>query len=342
MKAMILCAGLGTRLRPYTEVLAKPAIPFLNIPLLGYSLFHLETLSLTGLVANTHHLPDTVESALQKAVVGAPNVYAVDFSLEAPALLSSGGGIWRAREWLGYSDDLGAATSTADAGDDFIVANGDEVIFFRQPDDFKRMLAHHKKSGALVTMLTTMHSDVGTRLNGIRTDLKGNVTALSVREEGTDHFAGVFIFSPRIWPLLKAAYEKCGDIFHIFKDVLGPAILAKEKVVAFRERDLLWLETSDPASYTESSRRALEWFASGDEYGIEIAQIFKRFGKKYICRDHIWLGEGATFKGTLAEDTYVLIDKGASVSAGVEVKGFAVLGEGVHIEDGIIENLAKW
>jgi mannose-1-phosphate guanylyltransferase len=339
MKGMILCAGLGTRLRPYTEVLAKPAIPFLNIPLLGYSLFHLESVGLSSLVANTHHLPDTVEAALMRVTQGAK--YSIDFSLEGPAILNSGGGIWRAREWLGYSE-ASAAT------EDFIVSNGDEVIFFREEGGFQRLLDHHRKTGALCTMLTTMHADVGSRLNGIRTDIKGNVKALSVKEEGTDHFAGVFIFSPRIWPLLKSAYEKCGDIFHIFKDVLGPAIAAGEKIVAYRESDLLWLETSDPVSFAESSRRALEWFAGGEHYGHEIRAIFKRFGKAYKPvasadgTNQLWLGEGARFEGKLDDDSFALLDRGAFVAPGCRVKGFAIVGEELSVTAAAVENLSKW
>lgn len=323
MRAMILCAGLGTRLRPYTDTLAKPAIPFLNVPLLGYSLFHLESLGLTDLVANTHHLPKTVEDAA-KRIAGKYNLH---FSLEQP-ILSSGGGIWRAEKQLRSEDD-------------FFVSNGDEVIFFREPDGFERMLEQHQKTGALVTLLTTMHADVGVKFNGIRTDLKGRVTGLSVPEAGTEHFTGVFIFSPRIWDFMKDAHAKCGDVFHIFKDVLTPAMEKGEKVMTFREKDLLWLETSDPKSYAESSRRALEWFASGDEYGREIRAILKRYGTKYKAADkeqRIWLGRGAEFKGKLADEAFVLLGDKAKVGPEVEVSGFAVLGEGTTFKNGVLQN----
>lgn len=303
MKGMILCAGLGTRLRPYTEKLAKPAIPFLNIPLLGYSLYHLESIGLKELVANTHHLPHTVETAARDLV----GDYPIQFSLEAPEILSSGGGIWRAAQWLKSNHD-------------FIVANGDEVIFFEKTGGFERLLHRHQQSGALCTMLTTHNADVGVRLNGIRVDHDGRVQALSVKEVGADHFTGVFVFSPRVWPLLEAASKRCGDVFHIFKDVLGPAIEKGELVSTHREPNLLWLETSDPNSYAASSRAALEHFSSGDSYGLEIKRIFQRYGKEYSPQEphkRIWLADGAQFKGQLGEQALVLVDKGITSDASV-------------------------
>ena len=58
MRAMILTAGLGTRLRPITDRYAKPAVPFLNVPLLCYPLELMRELGAKRLVLNTHHLPE--------------------------------------------------------------------------------------------------------------------------------------------------------------------------------------------------------------------------------------------------------------------------------------------
>src|SRR5690554_974892 len=56
----VLCAGLGTRLRPLTDVLPKPLIPFLNTPLVAYALNHLAAAGITRVGLNLHHLPDTI------------------------------------------------------------------------------------------------------------------------------------------------------------------------------------------------------------------------------------------------------------------------------------------
>ncbi len=60
MRGLILSAGLGERLRPITLKKAKPAVEFLNIPMLGFPYYWLSTLGLSQLTLNTHYLPDSV------------------------------------------------------------------------------------------------------------------------------------------------------------------------------------------------------------------------------------------------------------------------------------------
>ena len=55
MKAMILCAGLGTRLRPFTYRWPKPAMPFFGQPLFRYSLSTLRKAGIEQVGINTHH-----------------------------------------------------------------------------------------------------------------------------------------------------------------------------------------------------------------------------------------------------------------------------------------------
>ena len=62
-KALVLCAGLGTRLQPYTNKRAKPAIEFFGLPMLGYSLYPMIRMGIQQFVVNTHHLPETINTA---------------------------------------------------------------------------------------------------------------------------------------------------------------------------------------------------------------------------------------------------------------------------------------
>ncbi|HEX4945208.1 MAG TPA: sugar phosphate nucleotidyltransferase, partial [Blastocatellia bacterium] len=64
MKAMILAAGFGTRLWPLTIERTKPAIPFLNRPLIAYTIDYLKQYGITDLIINLHHEPESVQEQI--------------------------------------------------------------------------------------------------------------------------------------------------------------------------------------------------------------------------------------------------------------------------------------
>ena len=64
MKALILAAGLGTRLWPLTEDRTKAAIPFHNHPLIAYSVEYLAENGIRDIIVNLHHQPDSIRRAL--------------------------------------------------------------------------------------------------------------------------------------------------------------------------------------------------------------------------------------------------------------------------------------
>ena len=100
MRAMILGAGLGTRLYPLSELRAKPAVPVRGLPLIAYPLALLARHGVTEVVINVHHRP---ESLIEAAERYSPPGLTVRFSHEE-ALLGTGGGIRRAAAFLRESD----------------------------------------------------------------------------------------------------------------------------------------------------------------------------------------------------------------------------------------------
>jgi NDP-sugar pyrophosphorylase family protein len=64
MKAMILAAGFGTRLWPLTVGRTKPALPFLNRPLIAYTIEYLKRHGVEDLIINLHHEPDSVREQI--------------------------------------------------------------------------------------------------------------------------------------------------------------------------------------------------------------------------------------------------------------------------------------
>lgn len=88
--AMILAAGEGVRFRPHTSICPKPSIPFLTIPLIGYSQYHLKNLGIQNLVTNTFHLPHKIVNSLNTLRMVSQNKY---YSHEKGQILGSGGGL---------------------------------------------------------------------------------------------------------------------------------------------------------------------------------------------------------------------------------------------------------
>src|SRR5262245_4428300 len=121
MKAMILAAGFGTRLWPLTVGRTKPAIPFLNRPLIAYTIEYLKRYGIEDLIINLHHEPDSV-----RASIGDGSAYGVriNYSVEEPEILGTSGALDRVRDQLDRETffvingkiitdiDLGAAVAT--------------------------------------------------------------------------------------------------------------------------------------------------------------------------------------------------------------------------------------
>ncbi len=130
MKAMVLAAGLGTRLRPLTDILPKPLLPVAGRPLLEWNLLLLKRHGITEVIINLHHLGEQIVRALGD---GARLGLRLAYSHE-PTLQGTGGGIKQAAPFL----KDGA----------FLVLNGDTL----SDCDLTALIATHRASGALATL----------------------------------------------------------------------------------------------------------------------------------------------------------------------------------------------
>lgn len=157
--ALVLAAGLGTRLRPFTLTRAKPAMPIGGEPLVRRILRWLARERVADIVINLHYLPETIA-----AVVGDGSDLAVRvrYSWEQPVILGSAGGPRRALPILGVPS--------------FFIVNGDTLTDL----SLAPLARQHAASGALVTMALVPNREPD-RYGGAVVDPDGRVTGFVPR-----------------------------------------------------------------------------------------------------------------------------------------------------------------
>lgn len=177
--ALVLAAGLGTRLDPLTRLVAKPAVPLGQLTLIEHVLGRLAAHGIGPVVVNLHHRPETITAVVGDGRhLGVP----VRYSWEALLLGSAGG----PRHALPLID---ART--------FVIANGDTL----SDVDLGAMVAAHRASGAAVTMAVVANARPH-HYNGIRADAAGMVTGFVPRGPGAReswHFVGVQVVETRVF-----------------------------------------------------------------------------------------------------------------------------------------------
>ena len=169
--ALILAAGLGTRLDPLTRLVAKPAVPLGDRALIERMLDRLHHDGIRDVVINLHHRPETITRLIGD---GAGRGLRVRYSWEREVLGSAGG----PRRALPLLD-----------ADTFFILNGDTICDF----PLVPMLAAHERSSADVTM-AVVPNPAPLRYNGIRAGDDGVVRGFVPKgpeAAGTWHFVGV-------------------------------------------------------------------------------------------------------------------------------------------------------
>jgi NDP-sugar pyrophosphorylase family protein len=130
LRALILAAGRGERLRPLTLTTPKPMLELGGRPLIHYPIAMLKRAGITEIAINLHHLADKIRSGLGD---GSQLGVKITFAPE-PVLLGTGGPLNRLREFLG--------------GDTFVIANSDTILDL----DLAAMIQFHRSSNALATI----------------------------------------------------------------------------------------------------------------------------------------------------------------------------------------------
>ncbi|MCP4022386.1 MAG: phosphotransferase [Desulfobacteraceae bacterium] len=218
MKALILSAGFGTRLLPYTKSLAKPLFTLSGKPILQLAIERLIDCGCKKILINTHHLHGQIETFVKS------NQFCADIStIHEPEILETGGAIANAKFHL--------------KDDHFFVVNSDVVC----NADLKRLYLYHKKGDQIATLLLHDHE----QFNKLRVDDNGYIKSFC-DEKGSLAFTGIQVLSPEIFDYFpdKKAFSSIEVYEHL---------CPLKKVKAYIGNDIFWADIGTPEAYTKTA-----------------------------------------------------------------------------------------
>lgn len=213
MQAMILAAGLGTRLQPHTLIRPKPLFPILNQPLLLLTIKRLQNLGFDHIIVNCHHLRKQIVDALD----GLKGVLVQ----EEEVILGTGGGLRRALRYL--------------RDEPLLVSNGD----IYHTIDFLSLYRHHVANRNLVTL--AMHNNY--RFNNVMVK-DGKIGSFDNRVEYTQlAFTGLHVIEPSVLHDIEA--EKFSCIIDCYRKLLQDG----KEIDCYRSDDRFWTDMGTVDDY---------------------------------------------------------------------------------------------
>jgi NDP-sugar pyrophosphorylase family protein len=233
MKAMVLAAGLGTRLRPLTNDRPKALVEVGGRTLLEITLTRLRDFGVRDVIINVHHYADMVIDRLKTA--GNFGMH-IEFSRE-DVLLDTGGGLKQAGWFLGEN-------SGGQEEDPFILHNVDVISNI----DLQRMVEVHRENKAVATLAVQERKssryllfDEQGRLCGRRLVKEETTEVVRPQQQMIElAFSGIHVISPRIFSLLSEQ-----GVFSIVPAYLRLATQG-EKIMAFRADEYYWHDLGKP------------------------------------------------------------------------------------------------
>lgn len=227
MKALVLAAGLGTRLRPYTYITPKPLFTVAGVTMLDRLIAQLEDAGCDQIMVNTHHLSEKITGHIRKS-----SYRARVMTVHEPKILDTGGALKNLESF--WTDSP------------FFVVNSDIYTDF----DFSLLYMEHMRSGAAATLL--MHDDPRFNNVAVRQDLtiSGFRTSAS-HDERLLAFTGIQVVSPLILDFIPSG------VHYSIIDAYGNLISKREKVNAFVQEGLIWEDMGTPEAYLSLSAKIL-------------------------------------------------------------------------------------
>ncbi len=270
-KAMVMAAGMGTRLEPLTLSVPKPLIKVANMPVMDILLNNLKKAGISDIIANTYYLSEQIVDRYhtQKAVN-------INFSYVKEDELS------------GTAGGLKKCQYVFDEGEDFIVTSADGLFDI----DLKKVFEAHKKSGAIATIVAKdVHIDEVSNFGVIVCDNDNFVSEFQEKPskenaKSTLVNTGIYVFNYRIFDYIPA------NTFFDFAKNVFPALMENGEKINVYKTNEYWCDIGTIGQYVQTHKDVFAGIVKID--GVNIKNFYN---SKLIMGEDAKVSLSTQFKG---------------------------------------------
>ncbi|WP_216903915.1 NDP-sugar synthase [Synechococcus sp. CCY 9618] len=312
MKAMILAAGKGTRVRPITHTTPKPMIPILQKPVMEFLLELLREHGFDEIMVNVSHLAEEIENYFRDGQrFGVQIAYSFEGRIEDGELigdaLGSAGGLKKIQDFQPFFDDT------------FVVLCGDALIDL----DLTEAVRRHREKGAMASLITKrVPRDQVSDYGVVVTDDAGRVLSFqekpSVEEAASDMInTGIYIFEPAVLDFIpsREPFDIAADLF--------PKLVASGAPFYALPMEFEWVDIGKVPDYWQAIRSVLQ----GDVRQVQIP------GKEVRPGIYAGLNVAADWDKIHVKGP-IFVGGMTKIENGVTIIGPAMIGPSCHICEG--------
>ena len=312
MKAMILAAGKGTRVRPITHTTPKPMIPIMQKPVMEFLLELLRQHGFNQIMVNVSHLSEEIENYFRDGQrFGVQIAYSFEGRIEDGELigdaLGSAGGLKRIQDFQPFFDDT------------FVVLCGDALINL----DLGEAVRRHKEKGAMASMITKrVPPDQVSSYGVVVSDPDGRVLSFqekpSVEDAASDMInTGIYIFEPEVFDFIPS-----GEPFDIGSELFPKLVEAGAPFFAL-PMEFEWVDIGKVPDYWQAIRSVLQ----GDVRQVQVPGVEVRPG--------IFTGLNVAANwDKINVDGPIYVGGMTKIEDGATIIGPAMIGPSCHICEG--------
>lgn len=303
MKAMVLAAGLGTRLKPITFGIPKPMVPVIDRPAMAHLLTLVQKHGFTDAVANLHYFPDTIRDYFGDGSAFGVNL---EYNFEEE-LLGTAGGV------------RAVSASLTEGGEPFLIISGDALTDV----NLTALIERHKQAGGIAT-LTVKKVDDTREYGVVLHDSEGRITGFQEKpapEEALSDLGncGIYVFSPEIFDYFPDTpfVDWAQDVF--------PVLLANDVPFYIHEIAEYW---NDVGSLSELRSGTFDALTGALDLGIEgtggaetvYSATTGALDQAALVDGPVWVGQGVTIGAGVSLQGPVVIGDGATIGAGAAIR----------------------